>query len=404
MVRFSFGRMDVTHDTAALRQIGESEAGRKLKTALLIFGLAHLVYFCAAKYGETVGINGLLYANSTPVGGDFINLWTTAKLILTGRIEDIYDVERFMAYQGTLTGGADMGLRLWAYPPQSLLLAWPFGLIGYYGALAIWSVFCLAVLAAGARRFGFDRLETAILLTSPATVLNLYYGQTGSLATGLLLLALSVRSRRDPVSMAAAALLTIKPQLGFLLPLLWAFQRRWQMVAGTAAVVAALVGLAVGLFGLDAWRAYLGDTLPVLSHLEREGSGPFMTMIPSMFMALRIVAEDSVTALLGHAAFAILVLTVVVIRFWQVEDGIRRTAMMLIATALITPYLHNYDLAPLLCGALLVARRLATVGKSPVYAEFLVIAVWALPQIVVLLNTIGLPISPLLILPLLLLA
>jgi len=397
---------EVIHDTAASRQAGTggTEAGRKLKTALLIFGLVHLVYFCGAKYSETVGINGLLYPNSTPVGGDFINLWTAAKLILTDRIADIYHVDRFMAYQGTLTGGADIGLRLWAYPPQSLLLAWPFGLVGYYGALAIWSVLGLAVLAAGARRFGFDRFETAILLTSPATVLNFYYGQTGSLATGLLLLALSARSGRDPVSIGAAALLTIKPQLGFLLPLLWAFQSRWRLIAGAAVAVAALVGLAIGLFGLDAWRDYLGDTLPILGQLEREGSGPFMTMIPSMFMALRIVAGDSAMALLGHAAFATLVLIIVIVRFWRVEEAARRTAMMLIATALMTPYLHNYDLAPLLCGALLVARRLATFQKPPVYTEFLVIAAWALPQIVVLLNTIGLPISPLLILPLLLLA
>ncbi len=394
------------HDTAASRRTGAggSEAGRKLKTALLIFGLVHLVYFCGAKYGETVGIDGLLYPNSTPVGVDFINLWTAARLILADRVADIYHVGRFMAYQGTLTGGADIGLRLWAYPPQSLLLAWPFGLVGYYGALTIWSVLGLAVLAAGARRFGFDRFETAILLTSPATVLNLYYGQTGSLATGLLLLALSARSGRDPVSIGAAALLTIKPQLGFLLPLLWAFQRRWRMIAATAVAVAALAGLAVGLFGLDAWRAYLGDTLPVLGHLEREGSGPFMAMIPSMFMALRIVAGNSAMALPGHAAFAAAVLVVLVIRFRRVDDDTRRTAMILVATTLVTPYLHNYDLAPLLCGALLVARRLATVDKPPVYAEFLVIAAWALPQVVVLLNTIGLPISPLLILPLLLLA
>jgi alpha-1,2-mannosyltransferase len=70
----------------------------------------------------------------------------------------------------------------------------------------------------------------------------------------------------------------------------------------------------------------------------------------------------------------------------------------------MTPYIHNYDLALLLCGALLMARRWSFSEKRPLRGELLVMIAWALPQLVVLLNTIGLPISPLLILPLLFMA
>jgi alpha-1,2-mannosyltransferase len=385
-------------------QIGAAlgnDTARKLKIALLVLGVAHLVYFCLTKSGETFGITGLLYPNGMPVGGDFINLWTTAKLILAERSAEIYDVEQFAAYQRAFVNGEDIDLRLWAYPPPSLLFVWPFGLVGFYAALAIWSVVGLAVLAAGARRFGFDRLETAIILLSPATVLNLYYGQTGSLAAGLLLLALSARTSRDPTSLAAAALLTIKPQAGFLLPVLWLFQRQWQMIVGTTVLTLALAGLSVAVFGLGPWRDYLDDTLPVLSKLEREGGGAFMTMIPSMFMALRIVIGESSVAIIGHLAFAAVVLVILLVRLKQVSDPTRRAAILLIATVLMTPYLHNYDLALLLCGSLLAIRRLAAMEKPPAFAELLVITAWALPQVVVLLNMVGIPISPLLILPLL---
>jgi alpha-1,2-mannosyltransferase len=383
---------------------GTSEAEHRFKMGLLVLGFCHLVYFCVAKYGETTGIAGVLYPQGGPVAGDFINLWSVAKLILSDRIPDIYQVDHFMAFQGSVTGGANIGLRLWAYPPHSLLLAWPFGLIGYYAALAVWSMVGLAVLIAGARRFGFDRLEIAIILTSPATILNLYFGQSGSFATGLMLLALSARTGRDPVSISAAALLTIKPQVGFLLPLLWMFQRRWRMIAWTALGMAAFLALAVVLFGLDPWRDYMGDTLPTLNALEREGSGPFMRMIPSTFMAMRIVIGDSAPALLIHFGFAAVVAAVLVFRLWRVEDSDRRAAMVLVATALMTPYIHNYDLALLLCSALLVARRWSSSEKRPLRGELLVMIAWALPQLVVLLNTIGLPISPLLILPLLFMA
>src|SRR5690606_7004490 len=101
-----------------------------------------------------------------------------------------------MAAEIAMTG-RPIGLRLWAYPPHSLLMVWPAGLAGFYPALAGWTVLGLVVLWAGARRFGFSRLEAAILLLSPATLLNAYYGQTGSLACGLVLIALSSRSKID---------------------------------------------------------------------------------------------------------------------------------------------------------------------------------------------------------------
>jgi hypothetical protein len=59
--------------------------------------------------------------------------------------------------------------------------------------------------------------------------------------------------------------------------------------------------------------------------------------------------------------------------------------------------MHNYDLAILLAGALLVARLHP--GNIAVYV-FALLA-WTLPETVVVLNWLGVPLSPLLILPLL---
>ena len=380
------------------------DPGRRFKVGLLALGIFHLVFFLAVRSRDIIGIRGVLYADGSPVGGDFINLWSTARLIVLGRVSEIYPVARFMAFQGTITGHAEIYLRQWAYPPHSLLLAWPLGLTAYYAAFAVWTLIGLLILYAGARRFGFDRLEIAIILTSPATILNIYFGQTGSFAAGLLLIALSVRSVRDPISIAAAALLTVKPQSGFLIPVVWAFQRRWQAIAWTALAAAVLIGLALAIFGLQPWKDYVGDSLVVLSALEREGTGPFMTMIPSTFMALRILTGNSDFALMVHGIFAAAVAMVLGVRLWRVTDGTRQAAMVLIATVLMTPYMHNYDLALLLCGALLVGRRWYSTEMGPFRVPFLVIVAWALPHIVVGLNRVGAPISPLLILPLLFLA
>ncbi len=83
------------------------------------------------------------------------------------------------------------------------------------------------------------------------------------------------RSLSSWSSIASAAILTVKPQTGFLLPLLWILRGRWMLIASTGAATLIVVGLSVAAFGIQPWRDYLGDTLPALSDLERQGSGPF---------------------------------------------------------------------------------------------------------------------------------
>ncbi len=371
--------------------------------ALLALCLLHLGVFAFWQIGPIQGITGLLYANGTPVGGDFINLWSAARLVPEGRAEDIYRFENFMAYEVGMTG-APIGVRFWAYPPHSLLLAWPFGLLPFYAALTLWSALGLAVLALGCRRLGLNALEVAIVLVSPAAVLCLHYGQTGNLATGLLLMALAPRRGREAGAVGAAALLTMKPQMGLLLPLFWLAERRWRAILWTSAATLVMLGLAWLFFGHQVWTDFIGDTLPGLSLLEREGAGPFMLMIPSIFMALRILIGDGDLALVLHLVLAVPILALAGWQLWRLPDSLRRAGVALAGTALLTPYLHNYDLTMIAIAGLIVLRRFPPGTRGELGACVVVALALGLPQLVVGLNAMGLPVSPLLILLLLLLA
>jgi alpha-1,2-mannosyltransferase len=375
-----------------------------LKTLLLVLTLVYAVTFTISTAAKIAGAAALLSANTAYVGADFINMWSAARLVLERNFSAIYDPEAFMAFQKSFLP-ADIGLRLWAYPPHSLLFLWPLGFFSYYPALVLWSVIGLALLFWGARRFGFDAIETAIIMLSPASLACLYFGQTGNAAAGLLLLALSARSPedrtlRDKTPIVAAALLTIKPQAGFLLPVLWVVQRRWMAIFWTGVLAVAICLLSIGVFGWDAWRGYLFQTLPVLDELERHGTGPFMLMIPSAFMAFRIVLGDGSLAATLHLIFAAGVVAYLIWRLVKVHDATARNALILIGTVLITPYMHTYDLGLLLCGALLVARL-----HPEKFGVFVLVAIaWVLPHLVMWLNALNVPLSPLLILPLLVLA
>lgn len=371
--------------------------------ALLCLCLVHVALLAWREAGPTLGIAGFLYPNGTPVGGDFINLWMVGRLVLEGQFDIVYRPEAFMAYQADVIG-APIGFRVWAYPPHSLFLAVPFAWFDYYLALLVWSLSGLAVLGWGCRRLGLGCWETAIVILSPASVLCLYYGQTGNLTTGLLLLALSIRRGTDLTAIGAAVLLTIKPQMGFLLPFFWIAERCWRAIIVTTILTLSVAGIAFWLAGSGAWSDYLGATLPALSLLERQGTGPFMSMIPSIFMALRILTGNGDLAIALHIILAIPVVLFALWRLWRIEDSLRRAAIVLAATVLASPYMHNYDLSLLVVAGLLLMRRYPAGTTGEAWSARLTLLMLALPQLVVVFNMLGVPISPLLILPLLLLA
>lgn len=364
---------------------------------LLAATLIHAAFYGYRLARSFINTTGILPSPHGPFGGDFVNLWTAARLVLSGAFETIYQPERFMAFQEGFTQ-AYIGHRVWVYPPHSLLFAWPFGTGGYFAMLAAWALLGLAVLALGARRFGFGRVETAILVLSPASMVNLAHGQSGSLVTGLLLLALAARPRSGAPSAVAAAILTVKPQIGLLLLPLWLVRRRWRLIAGAAALTLALVGLSALLFGGQSWRDYAGATLPELKALELEGGGAFMYLIPSLFMSLRLLGVDGQAALMVHAACAAAVWIAVVWRLVRLGDATRQAALVLCATCLVTPYLHVYDLGLLLAGALAALKGEGdAAGWRRSFVALALGVAWVLPKLVAPLGLAGFPVAPLLV-------
>ncbi len=376
-----------------------SDLVRYTKPMLIGLTVLHLGSFVRSSWAELSAATGLAHADGSPLGGDFVNMLVAAKLMLAGRVAEIYQPEAFMAFERTIVA-SDVGLRLWAYPPHSLLFVWPLGYLDYWTGFIVWSVLGLAVLIWGARRAGFDWVETAIIALSPAALSSVYFGQTGNLAAGLLLLALAA-PRGGPL---AAGLLTVKPQAGFMLPVLWLVERRFVAIAIAGAVA---IGLGVGAllaFGPGVWRDYLGPTLGLLNTLEREGEGGFLAMIPSVFIGVRNVAGDATVATYVHAAAAIGAGVFGIWAMLRADDGRARWAIAIAAMAVITPYIHIYDLAPILAAALIVFTRWSNASvNARATAALVVVLVWALPLLTIIGNKASIPVGPLVLIALLVL-
>ncbi len=368
------------------------------KTFLRVLAILSALYLLAffQFIGDSIsGIEGIALATGNPAGGDFINLYSVARMVLEGKAAAAYFPEQLMQFQRTLIE-QPIGLRLWAYPPHSLLFVWPFGGLSYFVALALWSALGLFVLGLGARRMGFGWLETILLVVSPASLQCIYFGQTGNFAAGALMLALSARKQTDALAIGATALLTIKAQFGFLLPVYWVLERKWRLIALVSAATLALFALTFAVFGPQVWRAYFEVTVPVLSNLESSGTGAFMQMIPSTFMAFRILGWEGGAAMQFHLAFAALVFAMLVYRLVKSSSKPQKLALILFSVGLITPYLHVYDLTLLLAGTFVMLRAMPTqTGLRAVGIYLLALLGWVLPHVLFGLNAGGWPLGPL---------
>jgi len=375
------------------------------RVLLVVMGLIHLGRMATFVSSLLSKANGLVYADGfNPVGGDFINLFAAARLVISGQADAIYVPERFAAFEQTLVG-AFTGIGVWVYPPPSLLLVWPFGLFGYVPGLLSWSALGLAVLAFGAWRMGFKPIEILTLVLAPATISVLVTGQTSNLFLGLLLVALSTRDGGRWAGGVAAGFLTLKPQLGFALPVIFLLRRQWGAILLAIVVALALAVMSGAVFGVDVWRSYVSDTLAFLSAGERGNTGPFMALEPSVFMAGRILTGDAGLALLVHGIVAAAAVVYAVWRQVGARTPDQQAAVALAATVLITPYFHSYDGGLLLCAALLAARHWEAAGGLPrLLSYFVVLGAWLLPDATQVLNEVGLPIGPLIMIAVLLLA
>jgi hypothetical protein len=203
---------------------------------------------------------------------DFATFYSAAETFADGRSP--YDLPTLQE-----TGHDDFAGWIGRYlypPPFAALVVRPLTLLPFEVARRVWVVvetvaYLLAlVLLAGVvfeRRDRMALLGTGLvgLLWSPFR-LDLRLGSvSGILLLLVVLFLLELRRQRDwraGMALGAAVLLKVSPALLMLLLLL---RGRWRVFLGATATVGGLALCSLAATGLDAWRAYLTDVVPVLA-------------------------------------------------------------------------------------------------------------------------------------------
>jgi hypothetical protein len=270
------------------------------------------------------------------------------------------------------------------YPPSFLLLLLPFGALPFGAAFFLWDLLGFVALLTAARAVIRDHRLLPVLLTMPGLWLVLYHGQNALFLGAALALGMVNLWRRPALAGICLALLGCKPQLALLLPVAMIAGGHWRALGAATVGMATLSFASVVVLGIDSWIDFV-RRLRLMSQRLMSGMDPiFIGSLQSPF-GLAFDAGLTLTWAMGVQLGVMLLAAATVARCWRSDaEPERKAAVLVLCSALATPYLLFYD-----ASVLWVAFAfLAVLGRRRGYPDWqitLLAALWFLPAPVVLL-------------------
>lgn len=322
------------------------------------------------------------------IGRDFLNTWMGGRSVFGDGPAAWFDLR---VYNATLRDmlGTNYQELYWSYPPHLLLFIWPFGVMPYLPAYIAWCAIGIALyLLASSAAIPRERLT--FLAIAPSVGVCAFFGQNGFYTAALLIGGLLSLDRRPVLAGVLFGILTIKPQIGLLLPVVLLLERRWLTIASAVATAAALVVVTAMLFGWSIWIEFWQKVVPQQQWLTEHGGGPLFAMVSSVFFGMRLVGLPLGIDWAVQWFASALTLGALAWTYWTRRDPALSLAFFVTATFLFTPYILNYDMVVLgFVVALLLGRADNTTGD-----RWLLLAVWWLPVTMMLASIGKIPLAP----------
>ena len=338
---------------------------------------------------------------------DFMVFYAAGPALHSGGLKLVFDARAFTTFQSAffhaMLDGPIRFERPWLYPPTSLMLALPLALLPFVtSALIVQASGMIALWLALGRR----TLATLALLSSSAFCLTFLAGQNVALSAACMIGGVRLLDRAPIWAGILFALLTLKPHMFILVPIALIAARAWRALAACVVTASALVGLSLIAFGVDGWRWWLQAGNGPSRMLSSSMIDNYGIQMGSVLASVRIAGGSTTlawSAQLIAAAVAAAATYAVFARRDHSSDGYcvaRRAMALTAATLLAVPYWMNYDLLiPCAAIGLTAMQRLTRGGIQTLRnGEALTwTMVWLLPLSMLMINTIGLPIAPLVV-------
>jgi hypothetical protein len=325
----------------------------------------------------------------TLVVRDFITLYGAAVFLARGDLATIFTPEAFFVAERAIWG-ASLTPQAWPYPPPMLLLAIPmrwFGLIsGAMAAIAVQAAMLLAVV-----RLRLPWLAGVAVLASPAFLENSLAGQNGGMTGALLAGGLLLAGTRPVLAGVLFGLLTVKPQLGLLVPVCLLASGNWRAILAAVVTTGLLVMASLVAFGTEAWAMYWTNVRPQMAGvLELPFQGLFYQReMVTPFILLRAAGASLRTAYAAQA-FIGLGCILLVWRAWRdpARDPAMKAALAIVLGMIATPYGYTYDMVGVAI-AVALAVQAGVIEMQRPYGLIVLLAAWVWPGVGVAASQIG---------------
>jgi hypothetical protein len=315
------------------------------------FAVAIVGYVATASWHGDIPRDG----TSLVVGRDFLNFWMYGRAAPAPDPGLFYDAAEYNRAIQVLLRGDYPGIN-WSYPPSIFFLAAPFGQLGYLTALLLWTLLSAAIFFSVARNYIADKRLLIALILSPAAVFCIISGQSSLVTAAVLVTIFAWLDRRPLAAGVLIGLLTLKPQLGILFPVMLIASGRWRVFASAAVTSLVIAGATALVFGPQVWIDFATKGLAfnnlVLADPERIAT-PFY---PTVFMNLRGVDLPYSVAMAVQFCVSAAAVGIVAwaFRFRRDADPLMLMALFLACSVAAVPYMLSYDTLGLTFAALLL--------------------------------------------------
>lgn len=345
--------------------------------AVLIFGAIAFVAMALGTYWKTGWAAAFPHdATTLVVGRDFLNFWMYGRAALGANPAQFYDPALYNHALAALVGHG-YPTQNWSYPPSLLLLAAPFGYLKYVPALLCWSVMGTAAFYFAARKQLGDSRLPLIVFVSPAALFCLMSGQSTFLTTAALLAIFGCLDRRPVLAGILVGLLTLKPQIALLLPVMLVASGRWRVLIVASATAALMVAATAALYGPNIWSVYWHVGVPAQNAVLRDTSIFATHLMPTVFMNAHLagLGYELSMGLQGVVSACAAATVFWAFRKHPAAEPVKLQALFFACSIAATPYLMGYDTLPLALAAVALIAQTNLDGSGKRLAQ---LAFWLL--------------------------
>jgi hypothetical protein len=305
---------------------------------------------------------------------DFFGLWSFARFARTHAPALLYQPAILNAYQHTLAPGLD-GFYPFPYPPDFLLFLWPFGALSYAAAEIFWlglsaTLFSLAIWFLLQNDIRWRGFGVVFALLAPASLVNATIGETGFFTSALLIGGFNLLPRRPVLAGILFGLLTLKPQLGVLVPVALLALGAWQTIAAAGVTALLLVALSCAVFAPGLWLTWW-HALASYQAMELQNLHELFGQMTTIAAAVQSVGIPPAAA----TVIQILVSIVIAIAcFMLFRRGPYRLAVaaLLAGTYIASPHAYIYDSTAVAAALLIFAEFAAARSGAFTFPEIIV--------------------------------